>query len=138
MEMMLKHNSWIDEAELYFDNRNVLHITLTEKEPIARVFSTTGNSFYIDKIGNKIPLSEKRSARVPVFTGFPELKKMNAATSPNEKFIPLIKVMMNAAAKTSEKNAPVWHKIILFSPIQSSIPPVPILQRLHSFLLTVL
>ena len=81
MELMLKHNSWIDEAELYFDNRNVLHITLTEKEPIARVFSTTGNSFYIDKMGNKIPLSEKRSARVPVFTGFPELKKMKAADS---------------------------------------------------------
>ena len=81
MEMMLKHNSWIDEAELYFDNRNVLHITLTEKEPIARVFSTSGNSFYVDKMGNKIPLSEKRSARVPVFTGFPEHKKMNDADS---------------------------------------------------------
>ena len=81
MEIKLKRNSWINDAELYFDNRNVLHITLTEKEPIARVFSTTGNSFYIDKTGNKIPLSEKRSARVPVFTGFPELKKMNAADS---------------------------------------------------------
>ncbi len=81
MEKMLKHNSWIDEAELYFDNQDVLHITLTEKEPIARVFTTTGNSFYIDKVGNKMPLSDKRSARVPVFTGFPELKKMTADDS---------------------------------------------------------
>ena len=81
MEMMLKRNSWINDAELYFDNHNVLHITLTEKQPIARVFSTTGSSFYVDKLGNKIPLSEKRSARVPVFTGFPEQKKMTTIDS---------------------------------------------------------
>ncbi len=81
LEQMLEHNTWIDEAELYFDNRDVLHITVMEKEPVARIFSTAGNSFYIDSAGRKMPLSDKLSARVPVFTGFPEKKKMNAADS---------------------------------------------------------
>jgi cell division protein FtsQ len=81
LEQMLEHNTWIDEAELYFDNRNVLHITVTEKEPVARVFTTTGNSFYIDSLGRKMPLSDKLSARVPVFTGFPEKKKLTASDS---------------------------------------------------------
>ena len=81
LEKMLEQNTWIDEAELYFDNRDVLHITVTEKEPVARVFTTTGNSFYIDSLGRKIPLSDKLSARVPVFTGFPEKKKMNVNDS---------------------------------------------------------
>lgn len=81
LEQMLEHNTWIDEAELYFDNRDVLHITVMEKEPVARIFSTAGNSFYIDSAGRKIPLSDKLSARVPVFTGFPEKKKMNAMDS---------------------------------------------------------
>lgn len=81
LEQMLEHNTWIDEAELYFDNKDVLHVTVTEKEPVARVFTTAGNSFYIDSIGNKIPLSDKLSARVPVFTGFPEKKKLTAKDS---------------------------------------------------------
>lgn len=59
LEQMLKHNTWIDEAELYFDNQDVLHVTVTEKEPVARIFTTTGNSFYIDSLGRKIPLSAK-------------------------------------------------------------------------------
>lgn len=81
LEQMLEQNTWIEEAELYFDNRDVLHITITEKEPVARLFTTTGSSFYIDSVGRKMPLSDKLSARVPVFTGFPEKKKMNAAES---------------------------------------------------------
>jgi cell division protein FtsQ len=81
LEQMLENNNWIDEAELYFDNRDVLHISVTEKEPVARLFTTTGNSFYIDGLGRKMPLSDKLSARVPVFTGFPEKKKLNTADS---------------------------------------------------------
>lgn len=81
LEQLLEHNTWIDEAELYFDNRDVLHVTVTEKEPVARIFTTTGSSFYIDSTGKKMPLSDKLSARVPVFTGFPEKKKMNAYDS---------------------------------------------------------
>ncbi len=78
---MLEHNTWINEAELYFDNKDVLHVTVTEKEPVARIFTATGNSFYIDSIGRKMPLSDKLSARVPVFTGFPEKKVLSAADS---------------------------------------------------------
>ena len=76
LEHMLESNTWIHAAELYFDNRNVLHITVTEKEPVARIFTIAGNSFYIDSLGNKMPLSEKLSAKVPVFTGFTDKKKM--------------------------------------------------------------
>lgn len=81
LEQMLEDNTWIDEAELYFDNKDVLHVTVTEKEPVARIFTTTGNSFYIDSLGRRMPLSDKLSARVPVFTGFPEKKKLNTADS---------------------------------------------------------
>lgn len=81
LERMLESNTWISDAELYFDNKDVLHVAITEKEPIARLFSTDGNSFYIDKAGERMPLSEKLSARVPVFTGFPGKKKLSAADS---------------------------------------------------------
>lgn len=81
LELVLKGNEWIEEAELYFDNRDVLHVTVIEKEPVARIFTTKGNSFYIDSAGLIMPLSEKVSARVPVFTGFPGKKELSSKDS---------------------------------------------------------
>jgi cell division protein FtsQ len=72
LEQLLRNNIWIRKAEMWFDNRNVLHIEVYEREPIARIFTINGNTFYIDSTERKIPLSEKRSAKVPVFTGFPD------------------------------------------------------------------
>ena len=41
---------------------------------MARVFTKSGNTFYIDSSLAMLPLSEKFSARLPVFTGFPSDK----------------------------------------------------------------
>jgi cell division protein FtsQ len=71
IEQLLKNNVWIKDAELYFDNHDVLHVLVTEREPVARIFTVTGKSFYIDETGKMMPLSDRISARVPVFTGFP-------------------------------------------------------------------
>lgn len=81
LEQLLKDNTWIQDADLYFDNHNVLHISVKEREPIARVFTTAGNSFYIDSSARRMPLSEKKSARVPVFSGFPEKRILTAKDS---------------------------------------------------------
>jgi cell division protein FtsQ len=72
MEQLLEDNVWIKDAELYFDNNDVLHVSVAEREPVARIFTTTGRSFYIDEAEKMMPLSDKLSAKVPVFTGFPE------------------------------------------------------------------
>jgi len=74
LEQLLKKNVWISKAELWFDNRNVLHVEVYERQPIARIFTTAGNTFYIDSTEKKLPLSDRLSARVPVFTGFTDKK----------------------------------------------------------------
>ncbi len=71
MEAALKKDVWIREAEMFFDNNEVLQVAVAEREPIARVFTPGGSTFYIDNTTKMLPLSEKFSARVPVFTGFP-------------------------------------------------------------------
>lgn len=71
MEAALKKDVWIQDAQLFFDNNEILQVNVEEREPIARVFTTAGNTFYIDNASTRLPLSEKLSARVPVFTGFP-------------------------------------------------------------------
>jgi cell division protein FtsQ len=71
MEETLEKDKWIRNAELFFDNNNVLQVNISEKEPIARIISTTGNSFYLGDQLERLPLSDKFSARLPVFTNFP-------------------------------------------------------------------
>jgi cell division protein FtsQ len=81
IEDQLENDPWIKNAELFFDNKQVLQVMITEREPIARIFSVMGNSFYIDSSGKVLPLSEKLTARVPVFTGFPFGKKLSKPDS---------------------------------------------------------
>ncbi len=75
MEDGLESNPWIENAELYFDNNRQLQIKVTEKQPVARIFTLTGMSFYIDSSLDRMPLNEKYTPRLPVFTNFPSDKK---------------------------------------------------------------
>ncbi len=71
MEAELKREVWIKNAELFFDNDQVLQALVEEREPVARIFTSGGNTFYIDNTNMMLPLSSKISARLPVFTNFP-------------------------------------------------------------------
>ena len=100
LEQLLRSNVWIRKAEMWFDNRNVLHVEVYERQPIARIFTTAGNTFYIDSTERKLPLSDKLSARVPVFTGFIDKKVYSAKDSL------LLTDIKNIA--TYIKNDPFW------------------------------
>lgn len=100
LEQLLRDNVWIRDAQMWFDNRNVLHVEVYEREPLARIFTISGNTFYVDSTGKKLPLSDKRSAKVPVFTGFPDKKVYSAKDSL------LLKDVKNLA--TYIKNDPFW------------------------------
>jgi cell division protein FtsQ len=76
MEAHLEKDQWVKKAEMFFDNNNVLQIKITEREPIARIFTVSGASFYIDSSLTRLPLSDKFSARLPVFTSFPTAVKV--------------------------------------------------------------
>lgn len=71
METALEKNPWVKNAEMFLDNQQVLEIQIEERQPVARVFTMQGSSFYLDSAGIRLPLSDKLSARVPMFTGFP-------------------------------------------------------------------
>jgi cell division protein FtsQ len=76
LEQELEKNVWIRSAEMFFDNNEMLQVVVQEREPIARVFTTAGTTFYIDDELAMLPLSDKFSARLPVFTGFPSDNKV--------------------------------------------------------------
>ncbi len=70
IENNLENDVWVKNAELFFDNNEILRVFINEREPVARIFSASGKSFYIDSSLKVLPLSDKFSARLPVFTGF--------------------------------------------------------------------
>jgi len=82
MEKKLEANIWVRKAQLFFDNNEKLQIRVNEREPIARVFTIGGNTFYIDSSGQRLPLSESQAAHLLVFTNFPvEKGKLKKADS---------------------------------------------------------
>jgi cell division protein FtsQ len=90
LEAKLEKEVWIKDAELYFDNKGILKVNVEEREPIARIFNSQGQSFYIDSTGHRLPLSDKMSARLPVFTSFPgDAKKIRSKA--DKKLIKQIK-----------------------------------------------
>ena len=70
METDLEKNKWIRHAALFFDNQQILRVRIEERDPLARVFTVGGNSFYIDSSGLRLPCSDQQTAFVPVFTSF--------------------------------------------------------------------
>lgn len=71
IEKTVAGNPWVKKAEIYYTNKQVLHVLIGERIPVARIFTLGGASFYLDSTGLRLPLSEKVVARVPMFTGFP-------------------------------------------------------------------
>jgi len=68
IERVLDNNSFVDEVEVFIDGRNVLHALLKQKNPIVRISDRNGG-YYMDEMGEMIPLSPIAAVRVPVITG---------------------------------------------------------------------
>lgn len=75
MELLVEKNAWVKDAELWFDNRSVLHVVVEERSPLARVFTTSSGSYYLDEELHRLPLKKGWMIELPVFTGFPDRNK---------------------------------------------------------------
>ncbi|ESU29399.1 cell division protein FtsQ [Flavobacterium limnosediminis JC2902] len=68
LERELDSHQMIADAQVYATVDGTLKALVTQKTPIARV-SNERSSYYIDYEGNKMPLSDHFSARVPLVFG---------------------------------------------------------------------
>lgn len=59
----------IESAIVVVGTDNVVHITVDPMEPLARVFDSTGKSYYINKDGKRISASARYFVDVPVVQG---------------------------------------------------------------------
>lgn len=68
LEKRLDNHNMIDKSEVFVSVDGVLKIVVKQKIPIARIFDLD-SSFYFDYQGNKMPISNNYSSRVPLVTG---------------------------------------------------------------------
>ncbi|MEM0541300.1 cell division protein FtsQ [Flavobacterium sp. j3] len=68
LEKSVNRQEVVQKADVFVSVDGVLKAVVEQKSPIGRVFNEVG-SFYIDSEGNKMPLSENFSARVPLISG---------------------------------------------------------------------
>jgi cell division protein FtsQ len=71
LERKIGDNPWVKKADLFFDSKQVLWVKVTEREPVARLFTEDGSSFYVDAEGTRLPLKDYYPVQLPVFTSCP-------------------------------------------------------------------
>ena len=71
LEKFIEKTEWVKNAEFFINNKLILEVKIEQRIPIARVFTSSGASFYIDNEGWRLPLKQLTVLNLPVFTGFP-------------------------------------------------------------------
>ncbi len=69
LELLIENNAFIEAAEVYSELNGTLHLDVTARKPIVRVYNDLGISVYIDHEGAIMPLSSKYTASVPIASG---------------------------------------------------------------------
>jgi cell division protein FtsQ len=69
LENKLKANPFIEYAKVYIDMNGIIHADVKQRVPVLRILNLSGQDFYVDQNGLKIPLSDHFTARVLVANG---------------------------------------------------------------------
>ena len=71
LENNILKNPYVEKAAVFYTINGMLKTVIKQREPIARIVSEN-NSYYVDKQGVKVPLSDVFSARVLLISGVKE------------------------------------------------------------------
>lgn len=69
IERVLEDDPFVIDADVYVTAQSVVRVNIKQREPILRVIDNNGLNYYLDKEGNKMPLSRHFAARVLTATG---------------------------------------------------------------------
>jgi cell division protein FtsQ len=69
LEEVLENDPFIANADAFVDAKNRVHVSVTQRVPMLRIMDNNDLNYYLDREGNRMPLSEHYTARVLVATG---------------------------------------------------------------------
>jgi cell division protein FtsQ len=71
MEKAIMADPWVQNAQVYIDANRIMHMYVTQRVPVARLFGRDGNSCYMDSTLHIMPLSETYTYYTTVVTNVP-------------------------------------------------------------------
>lgn len=105
LERVIEKNSWVKNAELYFENNNILHVDINQNQAIARLITVNGNSYYLDELGKRLPIKSNATTRVMVITNFPSDREKLA--TPDSLLLSQVTSLANLISVDSFWNAQI-------------------------------
>jgi cell division protein FtsQ len=72
LEAELESDPRVKNAEVYFDGKDRLHVELEPKKVIVRISDVSGDQYFLDENGNKVPIIRGGAVRVPLANGYIE------------------------------------------------------------------
>ncbi|HLO70852.1 MAG TPA: hypothetical protein VK167_08290 [Flavipsychrobacter sp.] len=91
MEKIVATNPWVADAQVFVDNEKVVHVNLTQRVPVARIFDQAGNSYYLDNVHKAMPLSERYIHYTTVVTNVPVLKDDSLGNSLKAQIVKVVR-----------------------------------------------
>jgi cell division protein FtsQ len=70
LERLINNNPSVETAEVFASVNGEVRIRATQRQPIARVFTLTGETYYLDRDGKLMPWSASYTANVVMVNGF--------------------------------------------------------------------
>lgn len=105
IERAIKADPWVADAQVYIDIDRVMHMYVTQRVPIARLFRENGDSYYMDSSLHTMPLSESHTYYTMVVTNVPDIVNDSVRRILMKK----IATMVNVIRADSFWNAQVSH-----------------------------
>jgi cell division protein FtsQ len=69
IEARLEQDAFVENAEVWLNISNQICVRIQQREPIMRIIDDNGGNYYLDKMGERVPISIYYAARVPIVTG---------------------------------------------------------------------
>lgn len=91
MERIIAANPWVAKAQVYIDNGRALHLNVTQRIPVVRIFDDSGSSYYLDTTLSAMPLSANYVHYTHVVTNVPVLRDDSMANALKGEIVGLVK-----------------------------------------------
>lgn len=91
MERVLKADPWVADASLYIDAKRVLHMSVTQRIPVVRLFEQGGSSYYMDNTMSIMPLAPNFIYYTSVVTNMPPVKDDSAGMALKKQVLMLVR-----------------------------------------------
>jgi cell division protein FtsQ len=93
IEQVIKSDPWVAEAQAFIDMNRVLHMYVTQRVPVVRIFERNGESYFMDATLHTMPLSQSSVYYTTVVTNVPELSNDTASRCMKQELYSLVRAL---------------------------------------------